>query len=109
MIDDEPVFFLIALFVVPTGFGLGAIGRMWEWAVVEPIEDMKDKGVHLPTDWRYFAPLRCYGWLWKFSKGIEAITEGGMGRRRVFVAVSILGIIGFVVIRRIIRHRLEKV
>ncbi|MEE9521002.1 MAG: hypothetical protein V3V43_04780, partial [Dehalococcoidales bacterium] len=73
VIYDEPVFFFIALYVVPIGFGLGAIGRIWEWAVVKPVEEMKGRGIHLPTAWRYFAPIGCCAWLWRFGKGIEAI------------------------------------
>jgi len=106
---DEPVFFVIALLVVPAGFIVGAIGRMWDWAVAKPIEEMKAMGIQLPSDWRYFAPLSCYGWLWKFSKGIEAITEGKMRPRRVFAAVFLLGVIGFVIVQYIIQRRLTRV
>jgi len=28
---DEAVFFIIALIIVPTGFVMGMIGRMWQW------------------------------------------------------------------------------
>ena len=103
---DEAVFFVIALFVVPAGFVAGAIGRLWQWAVVEPAKKMKAKGIQLPTDWRYFAPLSCYRWLWRFGKGIEAITEGRMGARRVFAAVLLLGVIGFVIVQYIIQRQL---
>ncbi|MBA7667691.1 hypothetical protein ES703_75788 [subsurface metagenome] len=106
---DEPVFFIIAIIVVPAGFVLGAIGRMWDWAVVKPVEEMRDKGVHLPTAWRYFAPIGCCAWLWKFSKGVEVVTEGRMGARRVFAAVFFLGIIGFVIVQYIIQRRLTRV
>ncbi len=102
-------FFIIAILIAPAGIVVGAIGRMWEWTVTQPIEMMKAKGIQLPTTWPYFAPFRCYTWLWKFSKGIEAVTEGRMGARRVFVAVFLLGIIGFVIIRAIIQRRLSRV
>jgi hypothetical protein len=105
---DEPVFFIIALCLVPAGFIVGAIGRVWEGAVVGPIEKMKAKGIQLPGDWRYFAPIGCYIWLWRFGKGIEAITEGRMGARRVFAAVFLLGVIGFVIVHAIIQRRLIK-
>ena len=108
VIDDEPVFFFIALFVVPAGFIVGTVGRMWEWCVVQPIEEMKAKGIQLPTTWRYFAPIGCCIWLWRFGKGIEAITEGRMGARRVFAAVFLLGIIGFVIVQYIIQRRLAR-
>jgi hypothetical protein len=106
---DEPVFFIIALIVVPAGFIVGAIGRMWDWAVVKPIEEMKGRGVQLPSDWRYFAPIGCYVWLWRFGKGIEVITEGRMGARRVFAAVFFLGVIGFVIIQAIIQRQITRI
>ena len=106
---DEPVFFIIALIVVPAGFIVGTVGRMWEWAVVKPIEEMRAKGVQLPTTWRYFAPIGSYVWLWKFGKGIEAITERRIRAAGVFAAVFFLGIIGFVIIQSIIQRRLARV
>jgi len=99
-------FFLTAIPIVPAGFIVGAIGRVWEWAIVRPVGEMRARGIQLPGDWRYFAPIGCYIWLWKFGKGIEAITEGRMGARRVFAAVFFLGIIGFVIIQAIIQRRL---
>lgn len=106
---DEPVFFIIALCLVPAGFIVGAIGRMWDWAVVKPVEEMKAKGIQPPSDWRYFAPIGCYIWLWRFGKGIEAITEGRMGARRVFAAVFFLGVIGFVIIQAIIQRQITRI
>ena len=105
---DEAVFFIIALFVVPTGVVAGAIGRVWEWAVVKTIEEMKAKGIQLPNDWRYFAPFSTYAWLWKFSKGIEAITDRRIRAAGVFAAVFFLGIIGFVIIRAVVQRRLSR-
>jgi len=106
---DEPVFFIIALIVVPAGVVAGAFGGLWEWCVVQPIEEMKTKGVQLPKDWRYFAPIGSYVWLWKFGKGIEAITERRIWAAGVFAAVFFLGIIGFVIIQSIIQRRLARV
>lgn len=106
---DEPVFFIIALIVVPAGLIAGAFGRLWEWCVVKPIEEMKVKGIELPTSWPYFAPFASYGWLWKFGKGIEIITDRRIRAAGVFAAVFFLGIIGFVIIQAIIQRRLARV
>ena len=106
---DEPVFFIIAIVVVPAGFMVGTVGRMWDWAVVKPIEEMRARGIQLPTVWRYFAPIGSCAWLWRFSKGVEVITEGRMGARRVFAAVFFLGIIGLVIVQYIIQRRLTRV
>jgi hypothetical protein len=107
--SDEPFFFIIAIFVVPAGLIAGAFGRLWEWCVTQPIEEMSAKGIQLPTTWRYFTLFGSYGWLWKFSKGIEAITERRIRAAGVFASVFFLGIIGFVIIKAIIRRRLAKV
>jgi len=106
---DEPVFFIIALIVVPAGVIAGAIGRVWEWCVAQPIGEMKAKGVQLPSDWRYFAPFSTYAWLWKFGKGIEAITDRRIRAAGVFASVFFLGIIGFVIIRAAVQRRLSRV
>jgi hypothetical protein len=66
---DEPVFFIIALIVVPAGLVAGAFGRLWDWCVTQPVEQMKAKGIQLPTTWGYFAPFASYGWLWKGEYG----------------------------------------
>ncbi|MFC2045788.1 hypothetical protein ACFLUH_03825 [Chloroflexota bacterium] len=107
--SDEPVFFTIAIFVVPAGVIVGAMGRVWEWAVTQPIEMMKAKGVQLPTAWPYFAPFGSYGWLWKFGRGVEAITDRRMRAAGVFALVFFLGIIGLIISRAITRHRLDRV
>ena len=107
--EDEPVFFILAIFVVPAGLIAGAFGRLWDWCVTQPIEEMKVKGIQLPTTWRYFAPFASYGWLWKFSKGIEAITERRIRAAGVFASVFFLGIIGFVIIRAVMQRQLARV
>ena len=105
---DEPVFFLITLIVVQAGLVAGAFGRLWDWCITQPVEQMKVKGIKLPTTWGYFAPFASYGWLWKYSKGVEAITDRRIRAAGVFVAVFFLGIIGFIIIRYTMHRRLEK-
>jgi len=101
-------FFIIAIPIAPAGIVVGAIGKVWEWTVTQPIEMMKAKGIQLPTTWSYFAPFRCYAWLWKFGKGVEAITERRMQAGGAFALVFFLGIIGFIIIRAIIQRRLAR-
>jgi hypothetical protein len=104
---DEPVFFIILLFVVPAGFVAGAVGRLWQWAVVQPVDEMKARDIQLPSSAGYFAPIGSYVWLWKFGKGVEAITGGRVRAIGVFAAVFFLGIVGFIIIRGVIRRRLK--
>jgi hypothetical protein len=104
----EVVFFIIAIPIVPIGAVAGAVGRVWEWAVVKSIDEMKDRGIQLPNSWRYFAPIGSYVWLLRFGKGIEAITDKRIRAAGVFASVFFLGIIGFFIIRYAIHRRLEK-
>jgi hypothetical protein len=106
---DEPVFFILATIIVPAGLVAGAFGRLWDWCVTQPVEQMKAKGVQLPTTSGYFAPFGSYGWLWKFSKGIEVITARRIRAAGVFASVFFLGFLGFVIIKAIIQRRLAKV
>jgi hypothetical protein len=105
---DEPVFFVILLIVVPAGFVAGAVGRLWQWAVVQPIVEIETRGISLPTTSPYFAPIGSYIWLWKFSKGIEAITEKRIRAGGAFASVFFLGIIGFVIIQTALQRRLSR-
>ena len=106
--EDEALFFILAIIVVPAGLVAGAFGRLWDWCITQPVEQMKVKGIQLPTTWRYFAPFSTYAWLWKFSKGIEAITDRRIRAAGVFASVFFLGIIGFLIIRYAIHRRFEK-
>jgi hypothetical protein len=99
-------FFIIALTVVPAGYIVGAIGRVWGWAIQQPINEMRTKGIQLPTTWPYFALIGSCVWLWKFGKGIEVLTERRIRAAGVFASVFFLGIIGFVIIRAAIQRRL---
>jgi hypothetical protein len=101
---DEPVFFILTIIVVPAGLIAGAFGRLWDWCVTQPVEQMKGKGIQLPTTSGYFAPFASYGWLWKFSRGIEVIAARRIRAAGVFASVLFLGFLGFV----IIRYRLAK-
>ena len=103
--EDEALFFILAIFIVPAGLIAGAFGGLWDWCITQPMEQMKVKGIQLPTTWRYFAPFGSYGWLWKFSKGIEAITDRRIRAAGVFASVFFLGFLGFVIIQYTIRRR----
>ena len=103
---DEAVFFVIAIIIVPAGFILGTIGRVWGWVVAGPAREMKARGIELPAGWPYFAPFGSYGWLWRFGRGIVALTGRRVRAGWVFAAVLLLGVIGFVIVWDIARRRL---
>jgi hypothetical protein len=106
---DEPVFFIILLIVVPAGFIAGAVGRLWGWAVVQPMEEMRARGIQVPSLARYFTPIGSYIWLWRFGEGIEAITGRRIRATGVFASVFFLGVVGFIIIRAALQSRLSRV
>ncbi len=96
---DEPVFFIISLFVVPTGFVLIMVPRLWRWAVADYVAKMGDVGIEIPGRPRDFAPFINYRWLWRYSLGLKAITGGRMRPSLAFAAVLLLGGVGFFAVR----------
>ena len=103
--EDEALFFILAIIIVPAGLVAGAFGRLWDWCITQTVEQMKARGIQLPTNWVYFAPFASYAWLWQFSKGIEAITDRRIRAQGVFASVFFLGIIGFIIIRYAMHRR----
>jgi hypothetical protein len=103
--EDEALFFILATLVVPAGLIAGAFGRLWDWSVTWPIEQMKVKGIDLPTAPHYFVPFGSYGWLRRYGKGVEGMTGGRIRAAGVFAAVFFLGFLGFVIVRDAIRRR----
>jgi hypothetical protein len=101
---DEAVFFTISLIVVPAGFVAGAVGRLWDWMVTGPATEMTKLGVKLPVRWYYFVPVGSYIWLWRFGRGVEALTGRKMRAAGVFAAVFFLGILGLAIVRRAAQH-----
>jgi hypothetical protein len=94
----EPLMLLV-VFVIPGGFVVGAIGRVWSWAVVSPSREMQDMGIALPVKLGYFAPFVSYAWLWHFAKGMEVVSARRIPAGGAFAAVLFLGVIGFLIIR----------
>jgi len=106
---DEPVFFIILLFVVPAGLIAGAVGRAWDWAVVRTLKEMKEQDIALPPhSGRYYAPFASYAWLWKYSKGVSALTGRRIPAGGTFCAVFFLGVVGFFIIRRATDYHLKR-
>ena len=106
---DEPVFFIMAIFVCPLGFLVGAIGSIWLWSVLEPKDAMNAKGAQIPTAWFSIVPIARYFWWWKFCKGVEMVTDRRMSAVGAFCLVFFTRIIGTIIIRVIFRDTLSKV
>ena len=105
---DEAVFFIILLFVVPTGFIMGAVSRLWQWSVVKTVNEMKVRGIELPHAGPHLTPIGSYIWLWKYGKGVEIITERRIPAGGAFCAVFFLGVVGFFIIQGAIGYHTRR-
>ena len=66
---------------------------------VKTKNEMNTKGAKIPTAWLLIIPLINYLWLWKFSEGVELVTNKEMGAAVAFLLVFVLGVIGMAIIQ----------
>ncbi len=66
---------------------------------------MNTKGAQIPTAWLIIIPFVNIYWLWKFSEGIELVTNRGMQTVVAFLLLFVLDIIG----AAIVQNELNKV
>lgn len=80
MTKKSPVAVLLLPFVT---FGIYAI--VW---IVKAKGEMAAKGADIPTSWLLIIPFANIWYLWKWSKGVEKVTnkDMGAGRRRCIFA-----------------------
>ena len=68
------------------------------WLVVTK-NDMKRRGADIPTAWLIIIPFVNLWWEWKFSEGVEKVTNGGMSAPIAFILLWFLGMIGGAIIQ----------
>lgn len=85
----------IAVFLLPLiTFGIYSIYWM-----VKTKGEMNEKGAKIPTAWLIIVPFVNWWWMWKYSEGVEEVTNGKMSGVLVFVMMLLLGIIGYAIIQ----------
>jgi len=84
---------LVVLFSLIT-FGIS--GLVW---FVQTKNEMNKKGANIPTAWLLVIPLIEYIWFWKFSEGVEGVTNRRMGAGTAFLLLVLLGVIGMAIIQ----------
>jgi len=75
---------------------IGIYGIYW---MVVTKNEMKARGADIPTAWLIIVPLVNIWWQWKFSVGVEKVTNGGMTAPIAFILLWILGMIGGAIIQ----------
>jgi len=68
------------------------------WMVVTKNE-MKARGADIPTAWLIIVPFVNIWWEWKFSVGVEKVTNRAMTAPIAFILLWILGMIGGAIIQ----------
>ncbi len=81
---------------------LGIYSLFW---YVATKNEMNTKGAQIPTAWLLIIPFVNIWWYWKFSEGVELVTNKGMGVAVAFLLLWFLGTIG----EAIIQNNLNKV
>lgn len=68
------------------------------WSVMTKNE-MNAKGAHIPTAWLIIIPILSIYWMWKYSEGVEVVTNKEMGSAIAFLLLFFLGVIGMAIIQ----------
>lgn len=87
----EPI--MVFIFTIIT-FGLYG----YYWYVMTKLE-MNASGTQIPTAWLIIIPFINIWWMWKFSEGIEQVTQGRMTGPIAFLLLFFLGMIGGAIIQ----------
>ena len=85
--------FAVIVFSIIT-FGIYAI--VWE---VKTKNEMNRKGAQIPTAWLLIVPFVNIWWLWKYSEGVEKVTDNNLSTVLSFILLFLLGFIGMAIVQ----------
>ena len=74
----------------------GIYGIVW---FIETKTEMERKGAQIPTAWMILIPIVQIYWLWKYSEGVELVTNKSMSAGFAFFLLVVLNIIGMAIIQ----------
>jgi len=94
----------VAVFVLSI-ITLGIYALYW---LVRTKTEMNSNGASIPTAWYLIIPLANIWWYWKFSQGVEKVTNKGMSAGVVFLMLWLLPIIGSAIIQSTLNEVTEK-
>jgi hypothetical protein len=84
-----------AVFFLPfVTFGIYSI--VW---MVKTKDEMNQRGAQIPTAWLIIVPIVNYWWIWKYSEGVELVTNSKLSTPLAFVLQLLLSNIGMAVIQ----------
>lgn len=74
----------------------GIYGIYW---AVKTKGELNERGADIPTAWLIIVPFVNIWWLWKYSEGVEKVTNGKMTGIIAFILLFILDIIGVAIVQ----------
>ena len=77
-------------------FTLGIYSLVW---LVQTKSEMNAKGAQIPTAWLIIIPFINYYWMWKYSEGVEKVTNEQLSTVIAFLLLFFLGCIGMAIIQ----------
>ncbi|MEO8843336.1 MAG: DUF4234 domain-containing protein [Kofleriaceae bacterium] len=86
----------IAAVIILTCITFGIYGLVW---FVKTKNEMVNQGADIPTAWLMIVPIASIYWMWKWSGGVEKVTDGKQGQAINFLLVFLTGIIGMAIIQ----------
>lgn len=75
---------------------VGIYAIVWE---VKTKNEMNKLGAEIPTAWLLIIPFANIYWTWKYSEGVEKVTQGKISGILAFILLFLLGIIGMAIIQ----------
>jgi len=85
---------IMVFFVSLITFGI--YGLVW---YVKTKNEMNAKGAQIPTAWLLIIPIANIYWLWKYSQGVELVTNKEMGAGVAFILIFLLSVIGMAIVQ----------
>ena len=86
---------ILGVFILPL-LTFGIYGLVW---FLKTGREMRSLGAVIPTAWLLLIPLVNLYWVWKWSKGVEKVTNNHFSPVAAFVLLVLLGPIGAAIVQ----------
>lgn len=86
----------VAAVVILTIVTFGIYGLVW---LVKTKNEMNSLGANIPTAWLLIVPLVNIYWIWKYSEGVEKVTNSKLPTVLGFILLYLLSIVGMAIVQ----------
>ena len=77
-------------------FTLGIYAFVWH---VKTKNELNRLGAHIPTAWLLIVPFANLYWIWKYSEGVEQVTNGKISAIMALILLLLLSIVGIAILQ----------